>query len=208
MPQRTCSVPGCDKPHYGNGFCRRHNRLNTLYGDPLKSKYPPNRHVVIGDCGQVTVTRLDGEIVAGLYDLADAALVQRYTWHVGPRGYLSSTTGTRLKGPRISTVMHRLVLGVVDPNVVVDHINGDRLDNRRGNLRSGDSRSNNLNRAEMNRLGTSLYRGVSWDKARKRWAAHVGLDYKLHHLGRFATEAEAAAAVAAFRRDNGLPAGY
>lgn len=210
MSKRTCSLDDCERPHSGNGYCRRHNRLNKLYGDPRITRHTPNVRAVREDgVGTVMVTREDGTQMLGLYDAADADLVSSFTWFAqASGGYLASTTGSTAKRV-VRTTMHRLVLGLSsDDPVVVDHINGVRFDNRRANLRVGDQRDNAVNRAIVNRLGTSRFRGVSWDASRKRWAAHVGLDYRLHHLGRFTTEEEAAAAVAEFRRKRGLPAGY
>lgn len=72
---------------------------------------------------------------------------------------------------------------------IVDHINGDSLDNRRSNLRVGTRVQNNMNRAanrtRKGRPTTSPYKGVSWDRSRNKWTARIGYNYKCISLGYF-----------------------
>ena len=60
--------------------------------------------------------------------------------------------------------LHRILCGIADCKRVVDHINGNTLDNRRENLRLTSHTVNNLNRSCA---------GVSWDKSKKLWRAEV-----------------------------------
>ena len=72
----------------------------------------------------------------------------------------------------------------------IDHINGNRSDNRIENLRAADRRQNLGNQRRLSR-NTSGYKGVSWCKARNLWVANIQKNGKLKHLGRFPS-AEAA----------------
>lgn len=78
-------------------------------------------------------------------------------------------------GGRKKIRLHRfMVLGINDdPMIVVDHINGDTLDNRRCNLRVLSKSANVAHRANMNSNNTSGYRGVYWCKTNKRWIASI-----------------------------------
>lgn len=76
------------------------------------------------------------------------------------------------------------------PNVV-DHINGDPGDNRIANLRSGSQAENCQNIRAPKSNNTTGYLGVSFDKARGRYVAAVGLNGKRHVLGRFDTAEQA-----------------
>lgn len=67
---------------------------------------------------------------------------------------------------------------------VVDHINGNRADNRRCNLRVTTQAKNTINRA-LSTNNTSGIAGVCWDKARKRWAPEIKMDGIKCHLGRY-----------------------
>ena len=87
--------------------------------------------------------------------------------------------------------MHRLLLSAKKGSYI-DHINGNKLDNRRSNLRICTQQQNVHN--SIGRKGTSKYKGVSWDKRRNKWKAIIGHNYKRIELGRFNTEEQAAKA--------------
>lgn len=71
-----------------------------------------------------------------------------------------------------------------DENQVIDHINGNRSDNRRKNLRVCTQQQNLQNKA-LSSLNTSGVAGVSFDKQRKKWIAEIRFDYKKCFLGRY-----------------------
>lgn len=75
----------------------------------------------------------------------------------------------------------------------IDHLNGDRSDNRLVNLRDATRASNQRN-AKMQSNNTSGVTGVYWWAERQRWRAEIKVDGKARHLGLFATKEEAAAA--------------
>lgn len=75
----------------------------------------------------------------------------------------------------------------------VDHINRNKLDNRRENLRIVTRKTNSYNLPVCKR-NTSGVRGVSWHKTRGKWRAHIYKDYKQIHLGVFTTFEDAIAA--------------
>lgn len=87
--------------------------------------------------------------------------------------------------------MHREVVGlsVHDP-MVVDHINGNTLDNQRINLRICTHQQNLCNRGST-RGNTSGFKGVVWHKHRRKWVAKIKVNYKTYHLGLYATPEEA-----------------
>lgn len=72
-------------------------------------------------------------------------------------------------------------------DIVVDHINSNKLDNRVENLQLITSREN----TSRNRKGTSKYTGVHWLKAISKWRAVIGIKDKKKHLGVFTNEYEA-----------------
>ena len=96
-------------------------------------------------------------------------------------------------GTQHSVKMHRLIMGS-PKGMVVDHINGDTLDNRRSNLRVCTSQQNSFNaRAQT---GTSKYKGVSKNSRcpGKPWYAYIRHNYKSINLGNHQNEKTAAMA--------------
>ena len=130
-----------------------------------------------------------------IVDECDADFAFSQSWYsVKSRGALYAKAG---KNER----MHRLLLGVTESTKIVDHINGNGLDNRRSNLRVVDVSSNVANRQRSrsgNRCPGVFMRGG-------KWLARVTVDYKQHRLGLFESENEAIAAVNLFRESIGRP---
>jgi hypothetical protein len=79
------------------------------------------------------------------------------------------------------------------PKAEIDHINGDRADNRWANLREATSSKNKTNRGSL-KTSTSQYLGVCWDKGPMKWIACIKKDGKNKFLGRYTCEIEAAKA--------------
>ncbi len=98
--------------------------------------------------------------------------------------------------------MHRIVLGLgrSDPRRV-DHVNRNKLDNRRCNLRFATHAENMQNRPS-HAGSSSRFRGVCWEKAVSRWRAYGQLNEVFHHLGYFDDEGQAARAAAKWRANN------
>lgn len=152
------------------------------------------------------ITRHDGSQHEVLYDAECEQLLARYQWRISTKGYVvASSTGEK---PRRLILMHRYLLGLGRyQGDDVDHINGIKTDNRRSNLRVVAHAFNNANRAIHTR-GTSRFRGVSWIERDQRWRAEARTPGERHYIGSFRTEEEAGKAIAAWRVERGLPAGY
>ena len=114
----------------------------------------------------------------------DYELVSQHRWF-----YLNGGASTDVDGRRIS--MHRLILGLkLGDGKEVDHINHNRLDNQRHNLRIRTRSQNCANRCFSR--GKSQYKGVWWAKRNQKWAAQIYVNGKHISLGHFDTEYEAA----------------
>ena len=68
--------------------------------------------------------------------------------------------------------------------MVVDHINHDRIDNRKENLRVCSIRRNTMNQSRS-KNNTSGVTGVGWDKKSNKWIAYIKVNYRQITLGRF-----------------------
>lgn len=90
--------------------------------------------------------------------------------------------------------LHRLLMKLQwGDKRVVDHINGNPLDNRKANLRVCTTPQNVRNRGK-NSNNTSGYKGVSWDKEKKKWSANIWLNNKSYFIGYYKTAKEASKA--------------
>lgn len=144
----------------------------------------------------------DGSVRAWtLIDMADAAFVTTWRWGVTNEGYVARSQYLgKVPRHRVRAIkLHRELMGLVPGDgLEVDHVNRDRLDNRRSNLRVVSRNANAQNRSK--RAGfASRYRGVSYRPSTGKWQASVTAHGKKHYLGVFTSEADAAEAARAAR---------
>lgn len=132
-----------------------------------------------------TLTLPNGRIV--LFDATDELLVRRHRWSGGTASNMYPRTRIGKQVIR----MHRLLLNFPE-GVEVDHINGNKLDNRRANLRLCSRAENSYNTSS--RDSSSQYKGVCWAKHAHRWVGKIFHDGKRIHLGYFDSEVDAARA--------------
>lgn len=123
-----------------------------------------------------------------IVDLNDLELVKQFHWYAHKSG---NTHYVRTKKNGRHT-LHRLLMQPLK-NEVVDHINGNGLDNRRANPRNVSSQQNSFNTRKQS--GTSSrFKGLYFEKNKGKWKAQIGHNYKRFHLGYFDNEFEAALA--------------
>jgi len=117
-------------------------------------------------------------------DDEDYEMLAEHTWHLNG-GYAANAKLGR---------MHR-VLMQAPKGLMVDHVNGDTLDNRRVNLRVCSNSQNQANRRRAR--GASQFKGVTWQKrpsGRGFWKAQLVVRGDVLYLGAFNTDVDAAAA--------------
>lgn len=122
-----------------------------------------------------------------LLDNADLSLLEGRAWRIGNHGYVQA------KSLGKSYLLHRLVMGA-GTGQFIDHINRNRLDNRRSNLRFCTPSQNGVNKRVSKLTATSKYRGVYWYKRVSKWLARVSVKRQLIWSGYYSTELAAAIA--------------
>ena len=141
-----------------------------------------------------TLLLLNGELA--LLDDQDMPLVEAYVWHLHSNGYVVRTTGTEHE--RTVHWLHRIV-AKTPPGMVTDHIDGNKLNNSRSNLRIATTAQNGFNR-KISKIATktSMFKGVNWHKRNKKWRAVIKSSEaritKQRHLGYFLSDVVAAEA--------------
>lgn len=114
-----------------------------------------------------------------LLDADDLDKVTKYQWSIGLHGYATSGAGYK------QILMHRLIANVDDLTKVIDHINRNKLDNRKANLRICSPSENCMNKGVQNnnKLG---FKGVT-KTAEGNYQAIITFNGKPMYLGRYAT---------------------
>ena len=115
-----------------------------------------------------------------------------FKWSVSADGYAIRNKKLGYgKNNRTIEYMHKTVMHCDGSIKQVDHINLDRLDNRKSNLRLCSMEQNRKNRKKT-KNNTSGFKGVFWDKVSSKWYAQVTANRKVFSLGRSETKEEAA----------------
>lgn len=180
----TCSIKGykvCNK-HYQQ-FIRNNKFLDKR---PITTTDP--NIIRLEDNYAVIELRNSKQIVVAetLIDIADIETVSTYKWRwVSPRGIKNTgnfiVTGNGKETPTLQ--LHRLITNCPS-NLEVDHVNGNRLDNRKVNLRVCTRQENQLNVPKLSN-NTSGFKGVWFDKDREKWVAEITYKKTKVSLGRF-----------------------
>ena len=119
--------------------CEKYKRIALSNTHP--NKFEVNNKVVVG------VTHNNERFI---FDIDDYEVVSQYTWHKTTNGYFCN------KGKNGAILLHRLIMNP-PTDMDVDHINHDKSDNRKSNLRIATRSQNMANREYPNKTG---YRGV------------------------------------------------
>lgn len=142
---------------------------------------------VVGDTAYITLTRGTEAII----DSTDVHLVAGRNWHLNLKGnspYARGHGGVRTK----KVELHRLICGAAQGDIV-DHRNGNTLDNRRSNLRICSNRENLQNAGKFDPGAASPYKGVCLGY-KGQFKAQIMADGKRIYLGSFPTPELAAQA--------------
>ena len=121
-----------------------------------------------------------------IIDIEDYDLVSQYKWFSSyEKGNQSFYAKTNIKVGEKTTIerLHRLILSA-KKGEIVDHINGDTLDNRRCNLRFA-SAAENIRNSRRRSTNTSGFKGVWWNKQVNKWQADIKVLGKKIYLGRY-----------------------
>jgi hypothetical protein len=152
------------------------------------------------DTARIPLRAKDGSIRAyAIVDAADAEWASRWAWHLNNNGYAARHEWDGTSATDRTVLLHRELLGLVyGDHRHGDHIDRDRLNCRRANLRSLPHAGSMQNKSSY-RGARSAYRGVTWSKHARKWTAQVSVRGKHINLGYFDTEQQAAEAARAGR---------
>lgn len=126
----------------------------------------PNDYYFIDDIGVMKIK--DKEI---LFDKEDFELIKNYSWNIDKINEVKADINKQ------KYRIHQLIMGTKGTGLVVDHINRNRLDNRKSNLRICTQQQNMYNKTvkSNNLYGQS---GVCWSKSAKKWESRLAFEKK------------------------------
>lgn len=188
---KKCVVCGRECDRLKRGMCQKHYVQFRKYGKVLDNNprtiYDPNEIIEYDDYAEIVLYNNNcKEVGRALIDLDDVDIVKQYKWRIKDNGYVL----TDIKGSNKKILLHRFIMDC-PKDMVVDHINHNRLDNRKENLRICTQQQNTLNRNKTSK-NTSGIVGVWWYKQTNKWAAQIQVNSARIHLGYFNTKEEAA----------------
>ncbi len=176
------------------------SRLNQdcSYGIDALLQFPYNtgyRRVIASSCNPITTDR---PVMTNLQDTKLIPLTQGkfaivddedYDWLMQWNWYYKVYAARSKSKSHSAILMHRLIL----PGKMIDHKNGNELDNRKCNLRECTRAENSYNQKGQ-KNSTSKYKGVHWIKKRGIWHACIINGLSTTFLGSFRNEEDAAKA--------------
>jgi hypothetical protein len=127
-----------------------------------------------------------------ILDPKDYCRFARFKWCLsGNKNKCYAARGQIIGPDNIKIVyLHRLIISVPE-GFLVDHINGDSLDNRRANLRPATRSQNQCNKRKRKNT-SSQFKGVCFHKQNRKWTAYFDVAGKRIYLGSFDSEIAAA----------------
>lgn len=127
-------------------------------------------------------------LTKGMFSIVDKSMVHalNFNWRASIR------RDGKYCAKNSDTYLHHFVIGHPLNGLVVDHINGNTLDNRLSNLRIVTVRQNGCNRIDQREGKTSSrYPGVYWNKQKRKWQAQIKFGVRKKYLGRYDSQEEA-----------------
>ena len=139
-----CSVNTCNNPVFCKGYCTRHYAQIQHYGRIINTIYDKNEIIEYDDYAEIIVRNKQGDIKGkAIIDLDDVERCKRFKWGMYSNGYFYGNINKTLR-----IRLHRFILGLDswDKTNEVDHIDRNKSNNRKSNLRIVNHSDNNKNK--------------------------------------------------------------
>ena len=161
----------------------------------LHTHGPPRRHRKVGNDLMKTIELSQGKVT--LVDDEDYRWLRQISWYAALIGGNYRDHWYAVTTDKAHHKMHRVIMRA-PPGMVVDHIDGDGLNNQKTNLRIVSVAQNAVNRRKSKRargvVPTSKFKGVNFYATSGRWVARIQRNRVNTHLGYFDVEEDAARA--------------
>jgi hypothetical protein len=173
-----CGNPAIKDVRRGNLLTGRIQSCGCLYKLRTRSKVPENQFIFTD--GYVTGF-IEG-VVKFFFDIEDYPLVCKYKWYLDKDGYVVCRKDNK------ACKLHRII--ICDSLCKIDHINGNKTDNRKNNLRSVGNIENGIN-SKISINNRSGVKGVYWYQHNHKWGAKITINKKQIFLGLYDNKIDA-----------------
>lgn len=180
--ERLCEVCGSNEyvrnyKRSGRYLCGKHAMQLRTHGKIFeRTSKDPNIYIVCEDYALICIyNKSCEEIARAIIDKSDIETAKQFKWYLHSNEYVCNKTGGKI------TYLHRLLINA-PKDKFVDHINMNKLDNRKINLRLCNNGENMRNK-EQTKRNYSGFRGVHWNKDVKKWNAILSYDRSSINLG-------------------------
>ena len=197
----NCDVCGrysdCLVGKNGYKLCTKHYNQYKKHGKFLDSNprtiYDKNEYHIYGDITYIDLYNKDCEVVAqAIIDTEDLDKVKDIKWKLSTSGYAMNTPSGSVAERGPNKHMSRIIYGEerLTPELYVDHINHNTLDNRKCNLRAATKSENAMNSISLGKEGSNTVPGV-YERSPNRFTAIIKYQQYTIHLGIFDIHDEA-----------------
>ena len=152
-----------------------------IAGIELKKKYPNlnkkyNKYKLDGEYGVGITSNTNKEFY---FDLEDFDKIKNYCWYEDANGYVAAHSLKTDNRNGYVIFLHRLIYNILDVgrDIIIDHIQHNKLDNRKSTLRIVNSSENSCNRGIQSN-NTSGITGVYFHKPSNSWCGYINIDDK------------------------------
>jgi nucleoside-diphosphate-sugar epimerase len=135
-----------------------------------------------------------------IIDQCNFSILNKYNWQIQKGRAQTYYAITKHEGRTLR--MHRMIMEITNPNIFIDHVNHNGLDNRTNNLRICTINENNRNKQKCKKICSSVYKGVYRISGNFPWIAQASLHNKRKYLSHYATEKRAALAYDDYQKEN------
>jgi len=162
-----CQVTGCNEIVHAKGICHKHYLQVQKHGRLFeRTRYDLNEISIDGDIAYIQLYNKKNEPVAkAIIDKEDVEKVKNQRWGKHNKGYVNNPD---------KVLLHRLIIDAKDGDII-DHINQDKLDNRKTNLRFVSLSENNFN-SKLPYNNTSGVKGVNYHRQSGKWEASIRIN--------------------------------
>ena len=186
-----CSVEDCQRNVHGQGLCHKHYLQKIRHGKIFeKTRFSDNDIIPDGEISYIVLRDNKGsESARAIIDTDDVEKIKPFKWRLNKKKRVNKDAMYATAGTSPKIALHRLIMAAKDGELV-DHRDGDGLNNRKENLRISTVAQNTSNWF----YSKAKYRGITFHKPTQKWQAAAYHEGKQYYLGLFETDKEAAEA--------------